>query len=233
MRSDRNAALERRAMVHAALSEPSRLAVVDALSVGDASPSELQGLLGMPSNLLAHHLKVLEQAEIVARSRSQGDGRRTYLRLVAGSLADLLPTGALPTGVAPPARVVFVCTHNSARSQLAVALWRERSQVPATSAGTHPAAAVDPGALATARRHGLELRGARPRAMADVAGDGDVVITVCDRAHEELGGAALVHWSVPDPVRVGTDDAFDRAFEELTHRVGNLAARVHVPQPDQ
>src|SRR5687767_7863803 len=121
--------LESRAAVHAALAEPSRLAVVDALTLGDASPSELQAMLDLRSNLLAHHLKVLELAGVVERSRSEGDHRRTYIRLVPSSLGTLISPS-----VATAPRVVFVCTHNSARSQLAAALWRRRSRVPASSA---------------------------------------------------------------------------------------------------
>src|SRR2546422_8366321 len=105
-----------RARLHAALGEPARLAIVDRLVLGDASPTELGRELGLPSNLLAHHLKLLEQAGVVERSRSEGDRRRTYLRLRPASLAGLHPAGTLS---AP--RVVFVCTHNSARSQLAAA----------------------------------------------------------------------------------------------------------------
>src|SRR3989337_1300266 len=75
-----------RAGVHAALADPARLAVVDLLCVGDASPSELQAALDLPSNLLAHHLRVLQHAGVIERSRSEGDRRRTYLRLVARPL---------------------------------------------------------------------------------------------------------------------------------------------------
>ena len=60
MNIERTAELERRADIHAALADPARLQIVDTLSLGDASPSELQELLAMPSNLVAHHLKVLE-----------------------------------------------------------------------------------------------------------------------------------------------------------------------------
>ena len=67
---DRHSDVNRRAAVHAALAEPARLAIVDALMFGDASPSELQELVDLPSNLLAHHLNVLERARIVARARS-------------------------------------------------------------------------------------------------------------------------------------------------------------------
>jgi len=213
--------LERRAALHAALAEPSRLAVVDALTLGDLSPSELQAMLGLPSNLLAHHLKVLEQAGVVQRSRSEGDHRRTYIRLVPGSLGTLVARSATAA-----ARVVFVCTHNSARSQLAVALWRRRSHVPAASAGTRPADRIHPGALSAARRHALPLPRARPRHVAQVLAPDDLVVTVCDTAHEELGSRGRLHWSVPDPVRVGSDAAFDRAYAQLAERVGGLAPLV-------
>jgi len=218
---DRHSDVNRRASVHVALAEPARLAIVDALMFGDASLSELQELVDLPSNLLAHHLNVLERARIVTRTRSQGDRCRTYLRLVPGALDGLSP-GTL--GTAP--RVLFVCTQNSARSPLAVALWRRRSSVPAASAGTAPAQWMHPGAVAVARRHGLPLRRIRPRQVDDVVRPGDLVVTVCDSAHERLGAAAQLHWSVPDPVRVGSDAAFDRAFDELARRVGDLAPQL-------
>ncbi|MBB5788802.1 protein-tyrosine-phosphatase [Jiangella mangrovi] len=123
-------------------------------------------------------------------------------------------------------RVVFVCTANSARSQLAAALWKRASTIPATSAGTHPADRVDSGALAAARRHDLRMRPARPRRLADIAADDDFVITVCDHAHEELGDLGGLHWSIPDPVRAGTDEAFDATVTALADRVGGLAPRL-------
>ncbi|MDX6419070.1 MAG: ArsR family transcriptional regulator, arsenate/arsenite/antimonite-responsive transcriptional, partial [Trebonia sp.] len=82
--------LERRAAMHAALADPARLAITDTLADGDASPSELAAMLTVPSNLLAHHLRVLEEAGMVTRHRSEGDKRRSYLRLVPGSLDSLL-----------------------------------------------------------------------------------------------------------------------------------------------
>jgi len=84
----------------------------------------------MPSNLLAHHLRTLEQAGVITRRRSEGDRRRAYLRLVPGTLDSLV---AAPAAAVP--RVLFVCTANSARSHLAAALWRRASHVPAASAG--------------------------------------------------------------------------------------------------
>jgi ArsR family transcriptional regulator, arsenate/arsenite/antimonite-responsive transcriptional repressor / arsenate reductase (thioredoxin) len=209
--------IEARARVHAALGEPARLAIVDRLVLGDASPSELGRVLGMPSNLLAHHVKLLEQAGVVDRSRSEGDHRRTYLRLRPAALAGLGPAGAVD---AP--RVVFVCTHNAARSQLAAALWRRRSPVPAASAGTEPAERVHPLAVKVARGHGLSLAQARTAHVDQVLRPDDLVVAVCDNAHERLEVDRL-HWSVPDPAPVGTDASFDRAFRDLADRVERLA----------
>jgi protein-tyrosine-phosphatase len=124
--------------------------------------------------------------------------------------------------------VLFVCTANSARSHLAAALWRRASTVPAVSAGTRPAAAIDPGAIAAARRRRLPLPRLRPRHIDDVQQDDDLVITVCDLAHEELGRPAAVHWSVPDPVPAGDPASFDAAVDELSHRVERLAPRLTV-----
>jgi ArsR family transcriptional regulator, arsenate/arsenite/antimonite-responsive transcriptional repressor / arsenate reductase (thioredoxin) len=210
--------LVRRVAVHAALADPARLAITDALADGDASPSELAGMLGMASNLLAHHLRVLEETGILARHRSEGDRRRTYLRLVPGALDALAgPAGRVAR------RVLFVCTANSARSHLAAALWRQASAVPAASAGTHPADQVEPGAVAAAQRHRLPLPLLQPCHVTDVLQDGDLVVTVCDMAHEELGALAAVHWSVPDPVPAGDAGSFDAALAELGRRVGLLA----------
>lgn len=212
--------LHRRAAVHAALAEPARLAVVDALLTGDAAPSELGRALGVPSNLLAHHLRVLQEAGVVARTRSEADHRRVYVRLVPAALAALVPTALLH---AP--RVVFVCTSNSARSQLAAALWARRSRLPVASAGTRPGPRVHRRAVATARRHGLTLAAGSTAHVADVLRGDDLVVAVCDNAHEELGtGQRRLHWSVPDPARIDTDRAFEAAFAELEDRVERLTA---------
>ena len=207
--------------MYAALADPARLQIIDTLSAGDTSPSELAAMLAVPSNLLAHHLRVLEQAGLITRRRSDGDRRRTYLQLIPGALESLTHPAARTAR-----RVLFVCTANSARSHLAAALWRRTSSLPATSAGTHPAARIDPGAVATARRHHLPMRRLRPRHISDVQHDGDLVITVCDLAHEELGRQTAVHWSIPDPVPAGDPASFDAALAELSHRVERLAPRL-------
>jgi protein-tyrosine-phosphatase len=210
-----------RAAVHAALADPARLQITDTLGAGDASPSELAAMLAMPSNLLAHHLHVLEQAGLITRRRSEGDRRRSYLRLIPDALDAL---GAPPARTAR--RVLFVCTANSARSHLAAALWRRASNLPAASAGTHPADGIAAGAIAAAERHHLPLRRLRPRHLSEVQEDGDFIVTVCDLAHEELGHLPAVHWSVPDPGPAGDPATFDAVLTELSHRIQRFAPRL-------
>ncbi|WP_329018598.1 helix-turn-helix domain-containing protein [Micromonospora rifamycinica] len=216
-----------RARIHAALGDPARLAIVDALTLGDASPGEIAHTLDLPTNLVAHHVKVLTGAGLVVKGRSEGDKRRTYLRLRPESLAALTPPPLVGIG-----RVVFVCTRNSARSQLAAALWEDRTHTPAASAGTHPAPRVHPRAVAVAGRHGLRLDPTATAHVTDVVRDDDLLIAVCDNAHEDLTGPVRprLHWSVPDPVRVDTDEAFEAAFADLAARVDRVAPAV-TPAP--
>ena len=130
----------------------------------------------------------------------------------------------LPGRVLVPQPVLFVCTANSARSQLAAALWTSITGTRATSAGTHPAERVHPGAVAAARRAGLDLRGARPAQLVAVERPPAVTITVCDRAHEELDpGPAWWHWSISDPVAAGSAEAFDATVAELRGRITTVA----------
>jgi protein-tyrosine-phosphatase len=214
--------LRARARRHAALGDVGRLAVVEELLRGDSSPSRLGIALGMGSNLLAHHLQVLERGGLIRRVRSQADRRRSYLTLVHDALE-----GLAPTAVTAAARVLFVCTENAARSQLAAAIWSDRSEVPVTSAGTHPAARVHPGAVDAAERHGLIMIARAPARLADVQTSGDLVVTVCDRAHEELPtDVDRRHWSVQDPVPDATAEAFDTAVVDLTARITRLADQV-------
>ena len=229
-----------RARVYAALGDPTRLAIVDQLHLGDVSPQDLSRRLAVAPNLLAHHLGVLEAAGVVRRVVSEGDRRRSYVQAVGGAF-DLL-TAHRPAIVAP--RVLFVCTRNSARSILAAALWARASHVPVASAGTEPASEVHPLAIRVAQRLGLHPSSAadgagdgtmptlaRPRHLDDVARPGDFVVSTCDGARETLvrGAPPSLHWSVPDPVRVGTEAAFDHAVADLSWRVTRLVGVVTLP----
>lgn len=217
-------ALAARAVRHAALGDPLRLAVVESLMLGDLAPDQLAADLGLATNLLAHHVGVLTGAGLVERTRSHGDGRRRYLRLRDDALAGLL---APPTFTV--ASVLFVCTANSARSQMAQALWSRSSTVPAASAGRAPAPSVHAGAVAVAAAHGLDLGGAAPRAYEAVTEEPDLVVSVCDLAREAQipFRSRRLHWSVPDPVEAAAPAAFEAAFAELERRVAALAPHVN------
>ncbi|WP_345062462.1 metalloregulator ArsR/SmtB family transcription factor [Leifsonia kafniensis] len=218
--------LKRRVAIFAALADPTRLQIIDLLTLGDLAPSEIEMLLKLRSNLVSHHLRVLENAQIVSRTRSEFDKRRTYIGLHAEIFASLTPGD-----VAVPHRVVFVCTANSARSQLAEAIWRESSTIPVASAGMRPDAAVNPGAIDAASRHGLTInRESGPQSVGVVLTEQDLVITVCDGAHEQMDGRDDLHWSIPDPAPIGTPEAFERTISAITHRVHALTMRLRPVQ---
>ena len=210
--------LQLRAGRHAALGDPVRLAIVDELAISDRAPVELRRLVNIESNLLAHHLDVLENVGMIHRSRSSGDGRRRYVHLNHDTLNGLIP--GRPVAVS---KALFVCSHNSARSQLAAALWRDLAGTPAESAGTHPAARIHPGAVAAAKRAGLDLSDATPKPLSSIGKLPPLVVTVCDQAHEELDADdRWLHWSIPDPVANGSRASFDGALSELRVRITAL-----------
>jgi len=213
-------ALGRRAAVHRALGDEHRLAIVDALHLSDRSPSELTLVTGLGTNLVAFHLDVLEDAGLIERLSSEGDRRRRYVRLHH----DVLRVAG-PAGTIEAEDVLFVCTANSARSQLAAALWERCTALPARSAGRDPAARIHPEVVALAARRGLDLGDRRPQGYDTLGHAPDLVVSVCDRALE--AGLPFevprLHWSVPDPVD-GGPAAVARAFEELEARVTWLAA---------
>lgn len=172
--------------------------------------------LGITSNLVAFHLRVLEERGIVQRSRSQGDARRSYVQLIPSAFDRLGPAQVRIGG-----RILFVCTGNTARSQLAEAMWNSSaSTIPAASAGTVPGSAVNPRTREVARRFRIPLpQDARPQPLSAVRQDGDFVVAVCDRAHERLAGDDDLHWSVPDPSPAGTPAAFEQVVSELRWRI--------------
>jgi len=135
-------------------------------------------------------------------------------------------------------RLLFLCTGNSARSQMAEAIlnWKGAGRFRAESAGSRPAARVNPLAIETLRDHGLVWSGHSPRSV-DVDGlerePWDFVITVCDRAKEACpifpGQPVLAHWGMPDPAEVEGDDgakraAFRDAFLLIARRIDLLLA---------
>jgi protein-tyrosine-phosphatase len=221
--------LSERAAIHAALADPHRLEIVEELAMSDRSPSELCAAVEIGSNLLAHHLAVLEDAGLVERLTSAGDRRRKYIRLAPQSLAAINE----PVAAIVARRVLFVCTANSARSPMAAAAWNARHEVPAASAGTRPASRVHPEAVAAAARAGFDLSGARTRSLSEDLERPDVIVTVCDVAHEEIGTPPdhghLLHWSIADPALDGSPEEFDKALRSITERVESLGPHVRPP----
>jgi arsenate reductase len=128
----------------------------------------------------------------------------------------------MPVPDPKPLRVLFLCTGNSARSQIAETLLnrKSRGRFVAESAGSQPAAAVNPNAIAILEEHGYFWTGGQPKSVDGLTGkDWDFVITVCDRAKESCplfpGQPVLAHWGVPDPAAVtGTPQEIHRAFQD-------------------
>lgn len=206
-----------RAQVFAALGDPVRLAVAEELVRSDRSPGDLITMTGLSSALLAHHLDVLENAGVIERFPSRADGRKRFVRLVSAHRG-------LLTRQHVKGRVVFVCTHNSARSQLAAALWTARTGFEGDSAGTRPSASIHPLAAKAAARVGLDLSSRRPRDFSAVSTAGATVITVCDQARDQLEPSRkILHWSLPDPAERATAAAFDRTLEDLRERIEWIA----------
>lgn len=208
-----------RAIRYAALGDERRLLLIDELTAGDRTFSELADLLDMSGNLLAHHLEVLDEAGLIDRRVSEGDHRRRYVSLRWDNLPIL---GSRPR---VSGRVAFVCSHNSARSQFAAALWGEATGSQAWSAGSEPADRVHPTAVRVASEFGIDISEARPNGYESLPADADLIISVCDRANESGVPQARQHrhWSIPDPVAVGTVAAFRSALGEIARRVEHLS----------
>ena len=200
----------------AALGDVVRLELVKFIQTSDRTVNELREYLEVGSSLLAHHLQVLEDVGLIERRKSAADGRKRFVSLRHENLPHL-------DRVNVGRDIIFVCTENIARSQLAREIWRQKTGLRARSAGTKPGKAVHPLAIRAAKRHGLSIEDSSPRMVPANLSDSMVVITVCDAAFEELGRDRVqTHWSIPDPVSIGTDRAFDQVIEELRDRISLL-----------
>ena len=127
-------------------------------------------------------------------------------------------------------RVLFVCTHNSARSQMAEGLLRHLlgDRYEAASAGTEPGG-VRPLAVAAMAELGIDISGQRSKSIDQFLSDRfDYVITVCDQARESCpvfpNAARQLHWSLPDPSQAEGDEqerlrAFRAVRDELRRRI--------------
>ena len=222
---------------------PVRWRLLRELAGSDRRVGELCDLTGQRQSLVSYHLGRLRRRGMVASRRSIADGRDTYYLLDLRRCRELfVDAGAslhpgLAAGAGRPAagrqharaRLLFLCTGNSARSQMAEALAARLSDgaLRTASAGSHPKP-LHPLAVRVMRARGIDIAHQRSKQLSEFGGERfDYVVTLCDFVREvcpEFPGApVLVHWSVPDPAREPGDDAavlaaFERTADELTTR---------------
>jgi protein-tyrosine-phosphatase/catechol 2,3-dioxygenase-like lactoylglutathione lyase family enzyme/DNA-binding transcriptional ArsR family regulator len=235
------------------LADPLRWELLGELGRSDRRVGELVQLLGKPQNLVSYHLAGLRRAGIVRARRSSADGRDVYYcadllrcrELLAEAGVSLHPGAAL-TSAPPPAegfrrgrsRLLFLCTGNSARSQMAEALVEHRSAgaVQARSAGSHPKP-LHPNAVRVMAERGVDISEHSTKSLTRFTRNRfERVITLCDKVREvcpEFPGApTTAHWSIPDPASAGdtdaaTYDAFQEVADEIEGRVTLLLADLH------
>ena len=227
-----------------ALGDETRLAILRRLSLTDLRGGDMVEWLDIPHNALSYHLKYLRDMNLVGDHRSTADARDIYyhldlprLRMLYAALGGALQveSDAVPGGLARlttrdrPLRVLFLCTHNSARSQLAqgIAQLRGGGRLAAFSAGSEPTA-IHPEVLALLQERGVDTTGYRAKALTELTEDTfDYVVTVCDRVREVCpsfpGGPTHLHWSIPDPNLVadgaGRRQAFSGVVAEIELRI--------------
>lgn len=234
------------------IGDPRRWAILTALASSDRRVGELTELVGERQNLVSYHLRELRNAGVVSSRRSSFDGRDTYYRLNLDRARDLFRESAaalhpalrlVPSATTTPSpdgrasRVLFLCTGNSARSQMAEALLEHRSghTIQARSAGSHPKV-LHPTAVRVMADRGIDISGITTKHLRRyVRNHFDQVVTVCDKVREICpefpGNPTTSHWSVPDPAASGSTDeethlAFERTADDLEGRVGQLIARL-------
>jgi ArsR family transcriptional regulator, arsenate/arsenite/antimonite-responsive transcriptional repressor / arsenate reductase (thioredoxin) len=227
---------------------PLRWRLLSELARSDRRVRELCELVGRPQSLVSYHLRRLRDGGVVSVRRSTADRRDTYYLLELARCGELLTSAgaalhpalapAAPSAVqrergAPIASVLFLCTGNSARSQMAEAFCEQLGggTVSAVSAGSHPKP-LHPDAVRVMRDRGIDISARRSKHLSEFTDRRfDYVISLCDRLREvcpEFPGApATIHWSIPDPAREpGRDEhtlpAFERTAAELQTRVGFL-----------
>jgi protein-tyrosine-phosphatase len=224
-----------------------RWQLLSELARSDRQVRELTALIGQQQSLTSYHLAQLRAGGLVTMRRSSADKRDTYYSLDLTACRDRLTEAgaALHPGLrlAPatpeppthnagrrPVRVLFLCTGNSSRSQMAEAILTQQSgsRVEAASAGSHPKP-LHPHAVSVMRERGIDISGRRSKHLSEFTRQRfDYVISLCDRVREVCpdfpGSPAVAHWSIPDPAaETGSGKHIHRAFvrtaEELDTRI--------------
>jgi len=233
------------------VAHPVRWRLLRELVQSDRAVRELTELVDEPQSLVSYHLRRLRDGKLVSTHRSSADGRDSYYAIdLAHCRAQLQATGSalhpglrlVPTSPVPrprsgkPARrprVLFLCTGNSARSQIAEALVEHMSAgaIEASSAGSNPKP-LHPNAVRVLHKRGIDISRNRTKHLNEfVSKRFDMVITLCDRVREVCpefpSQPRLAHWSIPDPALDGASNrssfpAFERTAVELETRVGFL-----------
>jgi protein-tyrosine-phosphatase len=240
---------------------PLRWRLLSELGRSDRQVRELCALIGRPQSLVSYHLGRLRAQGLVSMRRSSADRRDVYYNLDLALCAQSLSAsgGALHPGLrlaqssssagrprfggARP-RVLFLCTGNSARSQMAEALVEQLAggAIEVFSAGSHPKP-LHPNAVRAMREHGIDIAGRRSKPLGEFTQQRwDYVISLCDRVREVCpefpARPDLIHWSIPDPAREGETDAqtypaFQRTATELATRIPFLLELIEHTQATQ
>jgi ArsR family transcriptional regulator, arsenate/arsenite/antimonite-responsive transcriptional repressor / arsenate reductase (thioredoxin) len=241
--------------------DPLRWQLLIELARSDRRVRELCDLVEEPQSLVSYHLGKLRAEGVVLRRRSAADGRDSYYALELARCGELLAaSGAAlhpalrPAASAPRkwrrasgsarARVLFLCTGNSARSQMAEALVETLTSgaVETASAGSHPKP-LHPSAVRVMGERGIDISDRRSKHLSEFAEESfDYIVSLCDRVREVCpefpGGPELIHWSIPDPAREGRSDAetypaFERTADELANRIPFLLELIASTAPPQ
>jgi protein-tyrosine-phosphatase/DNA-binding transcriptional ArsR family regulator len=233
------------------VAHPVRWRLLTALARSDRAVRELTDMLDEPQSLVSYHLRALRKEGLVTARTSTADARASYyaidLRrcddLLSASASALHPGLGLATSTpaarpsSRPVRVLFLCTGNGTRSQIAEALLETVADGPieAASAGSRPKP-VHPNAVRVLQARGIDVSDRQSKHLDRFTGEHfDLVITLCDRVREVCpeppGWPEAVHWSIPDPGLEGADDhetypAFERTAAELEQRIRYLLATI-------
>lgn len=223
-----------------------RWGILEELGRSDLRVNELITRLGQPGNLVSYHLGKLRANGLVHERHSSADGRAVYYSLdielfqrqmveaasrIRPGLVAVRPPGPAARRWRSQARILFLCTHNSARSQMAEGLLRAAAgdRVTVKSAGSQPKD-VHPLAVEAMDRRGIDIRGQRPTPVGQLKGQRfDFVVTLCDTMREVCprfsGTPELLHWSLPDPAAEPAErqrPAFEEVADEIARRVAYL-----------